>query len=35
MNALGVGDAKDGTNATLVLVFDGGDGTLFQVCCRL
>lgn len=28
--SLNVTDAKDGTNATLVVIFDGGDGTLYQ-----
>jgi len=30
VSALDVSDAKDGTNATIVIIFDGGDGTLYQ-----
>jgi len=30
VSSLGVTDAKNGTNATLVVIFDGGDGTLYQ-----
>jgi hypothetical protein len=31
VSALNVTEAKDGTNATIVIIFDGGDGTLYQV----
>lgn len=30
VSALNVTEAKDGTNATIVIIFDGGDGTLYQ-----
>jgi hypothetical protein len=28
----GLGEIKDGANATLEIAFDGGDGNLYQVC---
>jgi len=33
--SLGVPEAVDGANATLVLIYNGGDGILFQVCSAL
>jgi hypothetical protein len=29
---LGLSDVKDGANVTLQIVFNGGDGNLYQVC---
>jgi hypothetical protein len=31
VSSLGVTGAADGTNATIIVTFNGGDGTLFQV----
>ena len=33
--AAGISGVSDGTNVTIQLEFDGGDGNLFQVCIHL
>jgi hypothetical protein len=32
LNNTGISGVKDGANVTIEVVFDGGDGTLYQVC---